>query len=90
MNCKELQSFFKQHLVPSHLYRIKGDRKNRICLSRSVVKGKKEAWELYFRDKKEKVGLLRFSTENEACLRMKEEVLKLMEQIYGLSWRGLA
>jgi len=87
MNCKELHCFFKEHLVPSNLYRIQGERNNRICLSRT---GRKNTWELYFKDKKDKVGLLSFSTENEACARMKEEVLKLMEQIYGLSWRGLA
>lgn len=87
MNCKELQSFFKDHLVPSRLYRIGGERRGRICLSRP---GKDKPWELYFRDRKNKVGLLQFATENEACQRMKEEVLTLMEQIYGVSWRGMA
>ncbi len=87
MNCRELSTFFKEHLVPSHLYRINGTRNKRICLSQS---DEDKAWELYFRDRKDKVGLLRFATEAEACVRMKDEVLKLMEQIYGIGWRGLA
>ena len=33
---------------------------------------------------------MQFATENEACQRMKDEVCKVMEQIYGLSWKGLA
>ena len=45
---------------------------------------------IYFSDKKKKIGLMQFASESEACQRMKEEVLKLMEQVYGLSWRNFA
>ena len=50
----------------------------------------KKGWEIYFSDRKNKIGLMQFASESEACMRMKEEVLKLMEQVYGLSWRNFA
>ncbi len=86
MTAKELKKFFKEHLVPSSMYNLKGgNHTNRICLAKS-----KNGWEVYFSEKKNKIGLMQFATESEACLRMKEEVCKVMEQIYGVSWRGLA
>jgi hypothetical protein len=33
---------------------------------------------------------MHFKTESEACLKMKEEILKIMEQVYGMTWRNLA
>jgi hypothetical protein len=88
MTVKELKKFFKDHLVPSRLYHLKGgNHKNRICIAQNK---KKKAWEVYFSEGKTKIGLMHFSTESEACQRMKEEVRKVMEQVYGLSWKGLA
>lgn len=87
MTTKELQNFFKEHLVPSKLYHLGGKaRTGRLCI------GKSEGgfWEVYFSEKKNKVGLMNFATESEACQRMKEEVCKVMEQLYGVTWRGLA
>ncbi len=86
MTVKELKAFFKEHLVPSNLYALKGgNHKNRLVMGRS-----ENGWDVYFSDKKQKIGLMHFATESEACQRMKEEVLKLMEQVYGISWRHLA
>lgn len=86
MTVKELKRFFKKHLVPSRLYKMKGgNHKNRICISRE-----KNGWDVYFSEGKNRIGLMHFNTESEACLRMKEEVRKVMEQVYGLSWKGLA
>lgn len=86
MTVKELKVFFQEHLVPSSLYALKGgNHKNRLVMGKSGT-----GWDIYFSDKKNKVGIMHFATESEACQRMKEEVLKLMEQIYGLSWRNLA
>ncbi len=86
MTVKELKKFFKHHLVPSRLYHMKGGHhKNRICINSC-----KDGWEVYFSEGKSKIGLMRFATESEACQRMKEEVCKVMEQLYGLSWKGLA
>ena len=31
MNTKELKKFFKEHLVPSKLYKVGGHHKNRVC-----------------------------------------------------------
>ena len=88
MTVKELKKFFQDHLVPSRLYHMKGgNHKNRICIAK---KKKKKEWEVYFSEGKTKIGLMHFSTESEACQRMKEEVRKVMEQVYGLSWKGLA
>lgn len=86
MTVKDLKKFFKEHLVPANVYSFKGgSHKNRICMGRT-----KKGWEIYFSDKKKKIGLMQFASESEACQRMKEEVLKLMEQVYGLSWRNFA
>ena len=87
MTVKELKIFFKEHLVPSHLYNLKGgSRTNRICLGRS----NDNIWEVYFSEKKNKIGLMQFATESEACQHMKDEICKVMEQIYGVTWKGLA
>lgn len=87
MTVKELRIFFKEHLVPSHLYNLKGgSHKGRICLGKSSD----NFWEVYFSEKKEKIGLTRFATENEACQHMMDEIRKVMEQIYGVTWKGLA
>ena len=86
MTVKELKKFFKDHLVPSHLYNMKGGHhRNRICIAND-----KNGWQVYFSEGKEKIGLMQFATESEACQRMKDEVCKVMEQNYGLSWKGLA
>ena len=86
MTVKDLKKFFKEHLVPANVYSFKGgNHKNRICMGRT-----KKGCEIYFSDKKKKIGLMQFASESEACIRMKEEVLKLMEQVYGLSWRNFA
>ena len=87
MTVKELKVFFKEHLVPSHLYNLKGgSHGGRICLG----KNKQDGWEVYFSEKKNKIGLMQFATENEACHHMMDEICKVMEQIYGITWRGLA
>ena len=81
MTRKELNVFLKSHMVPQKFYSLNGNHKNRICLEQTG-----SSWQVYFSDKKEKVGLLQYATESEACLRMKEEVKKLMELCYGLTW----
>ena len=87
MTVEELKVFFKEHLVPSHLYNLKGGaRTNRICLGKSS----ENKWEVYFSEKKNKVGLMQFATENEACQHMMDEIRKVMEQVYGVTWKGLA
>ena len=81
MNTKELKAYLEEHLVPSKLYKIGGSHKNRICLDRTD-----SGWAVYFQDQKEKIGVLNFVDEASACNRMKDEVRKLMEQLYGLTW----
>ena len=40
MTVKELKVFFKEHLVPSHLYNLKGgSHKGRICLGKNKQNG---------------------------------------------------
>ena len=87
MTVKELKVFFKEHLVPSHLYNLKGGTHGgRICLSKT----RQNSWEVYFCEKKNKIGLMQCATESGACQRMMDEVRKVMEQIYGVTWKGLA
>ena len=87
MTVKELKVFFKEHLVPSHLYNLKGGtHSNRICMGKS----KENLWEVYFSEKKKKIGLMQFAPENEACQHMMDESRKVMEQVNGITWKGLA
>jgi hypothetical protein len=82
MTAKELQKYFKDHLVPSRLYNMKGGHhKNRICLGWDKTR---QEWEVYYSEGKAKIGLMQFDNESEACQRMKEEVSTVMELIYGL------
>ncbi len=81
MNTKELQQYLKEHLVPSKLYKIGGSHKNRICLDKT-----ESGWAVYFMDKKDKIGIMNFVDEASACSRMKDELRKLMELMYGLTW----
>ena len=81
MNAKELQKYFKEHLVPSKLYKIGGAHKNRICLAKT-----ENGWSVFFQDKKEKIGVMNFVDEASSCNSMKDELRKLMEQLYGATW----
>ncbi|MBE5825767.1 MAG: hypothetical protein E7307_03930 [Butyrivibrio sp.] len=81
MNTKELKKYLKQHLVPSKLYKIGGAHKNRICMDRT-----EKGWAVFFQDKKDRVGVMNFVDEASACKFMKDELRKLMEQLYGLTW----
>jgi hypothetical protein len=64
MTVKELKVFFKEHLVPSHLYNLKGGAHGgRICLG----KNRQNSWEVYFSEKKNKVSLMQFATKSESC-----------------------
>ena len=81
MNTKELKRYLKEHLVPSKLYKIGGSHKNRICMDRT-----ENGWAVFFQDKKGKIGVMNFVDEASACNVMKDELRKLMEQLYGLTW----
>lgn len=83
MTRKELKIYLKDHLVPARLYDLKSNHKNRLCMEKA-----KNGYDIYFSDHKEKIGLLHFATESEACQRMKEEISKLMVSLYGLSFVG--
>ena len=85
MTGKELNKFFKEHLVPGKLYKIGGSHNKRICM-----KNEGEFWEVYFSDHKQKVGAMRYQDEESACWAMKNEVRKLMELMYGMTWAGVA
>ncbi|WP_029322130.1 hypothetical protein [Butyrivibrio sp. AE3004] len=84
MTTKELKTFFKEHLVPSKLYKIGGEHDGRVCMTKN-----KDFWEVYFLDHKEKIGLMRYTDENSACQSMKEELRKLMESIYEITWKPI-
>ena len=81
MTAKELKKFFKEHLVPSKLYKIGKKHDGRICLTKD-----KGIWEVYFLDHKEKIGLIRYEGENSACQAMKNEQRKIMEAFYEITW----
>ncbi len=81
MTGEELKVFLKEHLVPSKLYKIGGASNHRICMQKS-----KDGWDVFFSEKKEKIGLEHFKDEASACRSMKNELRKLMETIYGLTW----
>ncbi|WP_026508668.1 hypothetical protein [Butyrivibrio sp. MC2013] len=83
MTSKDLKKFFKEHLVPKKLYKVGGEKNNRICLEKCG-----EYWEVFFRDHKKKLGLIRYKDEKSACEGMMNEIRKLMESIYGITWAG--
>ena len=81
MTGKELKEFFEAHLVPSKLYKIGGKHNNRICMEKA-----NDGWEVFFSEHKERIGTLHYDDEASACISMKNEIRKLMEQMYGLTW----
>lgn len=81
MTTKDLKEFFKEHLVPKKLYKIGGEHKNRICIEQVS-----DGWDVFFKDKEQKIGLMHFGDENSACDVMMNEIRKLMESIYGITW----
>ena len=83
MTRKELKHFFKEHLVPSKLYKIGGKHNKRICLEKDKKTGN---WVVFFSDKEDKVGLTSYNDEASACAGMKEEICKLMKLMYGVSF----
>ena len=85
MTAKDLTAFFKEHLVPSRLYAVNGSRKNRICMEQEGG-----SWIVYFRDHRNRIGTVICATEAEACARMKDEIRKVMESAYGLTWSQAA
>ena len=46
-------------------------------------------WDVYFSDNKNKIGLMHFTSESDACASMAEEIKKIMQSFYGLTWRNL-
>ena len=81
MTRKELKEFFETHMVPSKLYKIGGKHNKRICMEKSG-----DGWDVFFSEKKKRVGTLHYADEESACLSMKNEIRKLMEAMYGLTW----
>ena len=81
MTVKELKQYFEEHMVPAKLYNIGGRTNKRICLEKSDA-----GWDLYFSDHKMRIGLTHYSDEASACAGMKNELRKLMELMYGLTW----
>ncbi len=81
MTMNELRTFLAEHNVPRKLYSIGKRGNGRICIDRG-----ENGWEVYFCEKKEKIGTLLFADEESACQGMKNEMRKLMEQLYGLTW----
>ena len=81
MTGKELKFFLQEHLVPSKLYKIGGVHNHRICMEKSA-----DGWDVFFSEKKEKIGLMHYEDETSACISMKNEMRKLMEAMYGLTW----
>jgi len=84
MTTADLKEFFKEHLVPSKLYKIDGEHKNRICMEKSG-----DGWDVFFKDKKERVGVTHYNDEVSACDAMMNEIRKVMESIYGITWAKL-
>ena len=81
MTVKELKQFFETHMVPSRLYKIGGKHNKRICLEKTG-----DGWDIFFSENKDRIGTVHCADEASACLRMKDEIRKLMELMYGLTW----
>ena len=81
MTGKELKQYFEEHLVPRKLYKIGGKHHNRICLEQSG-----NGWDVYFSEHKEKIGVTHYDDETSACFGMRNEIRKLMEILYGMTF----
>lgn len=81
MTVKELKKYLQEHLVPKRLYKIGGEKKNRICMTCS-----NGVWSVFFRDRKNRVGVVNYNSEESAVEGMMEELRKAMSSIYGLTW----
>ena len=84
MTGKELQKFLRDHLVPKKLYKIDGKHNKRICMERT-----REGWDVFFSEKKKKIGVMHFADEESACAAMKEEIRKLMALMYDITWAAI-
>ena len=84
MTGKELRIFFQEHLVPSRLYKIGGRHNHRICMEKT-----ENGWDVFFSEHKNRIGLMHFGDEASACQAMKDELRKLMELMYGVTWAGM-
>ena len=71
----------KISLLDTMDYKIGGHHKNRICLDKTD-----KGWAVFFQDNKERIGVMNFVDEASACNSMKDELRKLMEQLYGITW----
>ena len=81
MTANELKLFLKQHRVPGKYYKIGGHHNHRICMEKT-----ESGWEVFFSENKNKVGLTHYFDEASACAGMKNEMRKLMELLYGMTW----
>ncbi len=81
MSVAELKDFLKEHRVPKKFYKIDGSHNKRICLEQA-----KDGWDVFFQDHKQRVGVLHFQDEASACQAMKNELRKMMEQMFGLTF----
>lgn len=81
MTTRELHQYLKDHLVPNRLYHLKGARNNRICMEQVA-----DGWNIYYAERKDKVGLLHYVTESEACQAMIEQINSVMRALYGVQF----
>lgn len=81
MTRRELAHYFKDHLVPHRLYHLKGAHNKRICLEQAA-----DGWNVYFADRKDKVGLLHFVNESDACMAMRDQINQVMRVLYGIEF----
>ena len=81
MTQKELKTFLMEHLVPRKWYKLGREKKNRICMT-----SEDGGFRAFFRDGTRRVGELFYKDEESACRGMKDELRKLMESAYGLTW----
>ena len=81
MTGKELKTYFEEHRVPHKLYKIGGRHNKRICLEKT-----ENGWDVFFSEKKQRIGVMHYSDEASACRGMMNEIRKCMEQVYGLTW----
>lgn len=81
MTSKDVRNFLKEHLVPAKLYKVGGEKKGRICLEKTG-----DGWEVFYRDKKDRVGAIYYQDEESACRGMLSEIRKFMECAYGVTW----
>ena len=75
MNIEELRRFFDINYVPKDLYSLNGGFPSEAYCIDKV----EEQWEVYYSERGKKSQVVKFDTENDACLYLQSMIRKVLK-----------